>query len=359
MSLVPPHIAAIRPYVPGKPIAELERELGLTSTIKLASNENPLGPSPRAIEAAARALTEVHRYPDAAAFRLRERIATRLGVPMSEIIQGNGSNELLELLIRTFTTPSDHIVFADPAFVVYQLASMAHGVSFTAVPLVNDTHDLTAMADAVRENTRILFVANPNNPTGTIVRRAELSELLRSVPEHVIIGLDEAYAEYVDAPDFASGLELRGLRERLIVFRTFSKAYGLAALRVGYAVGPAEIVDYMNRVRAPFNVGTVGQVAALAALDDAEHLERSVRVNREERAKLVAALSRRGLRVPESHGNFVFVDLGRPARAVYDALLARGVIVRPFGTLPTCVRVTVGTPAENERFLLALSEVLP
>lgn len=350
-------IAALRPYEAGKPIEELAREAGVHDAIKLASNENPLGPSPRAVEAARRALAEVHRYPDAAAFRLRERLAARLGVTIDEIIQGNGSNELIELMIRTFTTREDHVVFAEPSFVVYQLASMAHGVPFTAVPLVDETHDLSAMAAAVRPNTRLLFIANPNNPTGTIVRRAALTRLLEAVPERVIIGIDEAYFEYVDAADFASGLELRGLRERLVVLRTFSKVYGLAALRVGYGVGLRDLVDYMNRVRAPFNVGTLGQVAAIAALDDTEHVERSVRMNHGERAKLSAALSRMGFRVPESHANFVYVDLGRPARPVYDALLRKGVIVRPFGHLPTCMRVTVGTPAENTRFLKALEEV--
>jgi histidinol-phosphate aminotransferase len=356
--LVTPSIAALRPYEAGKPVEELERELGIANAVKLASNENPFGPSPKAVEAMRGVLAGVHRYPDASAFRLRERLAAKLSVPMDDVIQGNGSNELLDLLVRTFTTPDDHVVFAEPSFVVYQLAAMAHGVPFTAVPLRNDVHDLEAMAAAVTPKTRLLFIANPNNPTGTHVGRAALEKLLREVPKDVIVALDEAYCEYADAPDYPDGLALRGLRERLVVLRTFSKIYGLAALRVGYAVAPAELVDYMNRVRAPFNVSTPGQVAAVAALDDAEHVERSRRENREERSKLTAALGRMGFAVTPSQANFVYFDVGRPARAVYDALLRKGVIVRPFGGLPTKIRVTVGTPKENEVFLRALGEVV-
>jgi histidinol-phosphate aminotransferase len=356
--LVTPTIAALRPYEAGKPIEELSRELGIVDVVKLASNENPLGPSPKAVAAMRGAFDDVHRYPDASAHRLRERLAAKLGVSMEEVLQGNGSNELLDLLVRTFTTAADHIVFADPSFVVYHLAAMAHGVPFTAVPLADDAHDLDAMAAAVTPRTRLLFIANPNNPTGTYVSRAALERFLRNVPPEVIVAVDEAYCEYADAADYPDALEFRKLRERLVVLRTFSKVYGLAALRVGYAVAPAELVDYMNRVRAPFNVSTLGQVAALAALDDTEHVERSRASNREERKRLAAALAEMGFRVVPSQANFVYFDVERPARGVYDALLRRGVIVRPFGALPTKLRVTVGTPAENGRFLGALREVL-
>lgn len=357
-SLVTPSIAALRPYEAGKPIEELSRELGIENAVKLASNENPLGPSPNALVALAGALADIHRYPDASAFRLRERLAAHLGVPMDQIIQGNGSNELLELCVRTFTTPADHVVFADPAFVVYQLAAMAHGVPFTAVLLRDGVHDLEAMAAAVTPKTRLVFVANPNNPTGTHVPKGAMERFLRAVPAEVVVAVDEAYFEYADAPDFPDCLALRGLRERLVVLRTFSKIYGLAALRVGYAVAPAEMVDYMNRVRAPFNVSTPGQAAALAALSDTEHVERSRSLNRKERARLTEELGRAKLRVLPSQANFVYVDLGRPARPIYEGLLRRGVIVRPFGALPANLRVTVGTEAENDRFLAALREVL-
>jgi len=357
-SFVTPTIEKLRPYEAGKPIEELARELGIQDAIKLASNENPFGPSPKAVEAMQGVLAESHRYPDASAFRLRERLAEKLGVSVEEIIQGNGSNELLELIVRTFTTPSDHIVFASPAFVVYELAALAHGVPYTAVPLVDDTHDLPRMAEAVTDKTRVMFIANPNNPTGTYVPRAAVERLLREVPEDVIIAIDEAYFEYADAPDYPDCIALRGLRERLVVLRTFSKIYGLAALRVGYAVAPPEIVGYMNRVRAPFNVSTIGQVAAISALADPDHVEKSRRMNREGRDRLERELSRMGFRVTNSQANFVFVDVGRPARSLYERLLRLGVIVRPFAALPDKLRITVGTPSENDRLCQALDEVL-
>ena len=356
--LVLPSVETLVPYEGGKPIEELARELGVTSAIKLASNENPLGPSPKALEAARARIGEVHLYPDGAAYRLREAIAAHHGIDMGEVIQGNGSNELLDLIVRTFARPEHHIVFAEPAFVVYRIAALSGGIPFTAVPTRDLTHDLEAMAAAVRPNTRVLFVANPNNPTGTHVGRSAVERLLREVPPEVVIVMDEAYIEYADAPDFPDSLQLRGLRERLLVTRTFSKIYGLAGLRVGYAVGPARLVDYMNRVRAPFNVSGVAQAAAIAALSDTEHLENSRSHNLRERERLTRELTRLGLRVAPSHANFVLADVGRPARPVYDALLRRGVIVRPFGNLPTSLRITVGTSSENSRFLESLAEVL-
>lgn len=357
--LVTPTIEALSVYEAGKPVEELAREQGIADAVKLASNENPLGPSPKALEAAQAVLREAHRYPDAAAYRLRERLAALHGVQMDEVIQGNGSNELIELLVRTFSTSADHIVFAEPAFIVYRLACLAHGTPFTAVPLREQTHDLEAMARAVTPKTRLLLVANPNNPTGTYVGRRAVERLLKEVPPEVIVVMDEAYLQYTDAPDYPDCLELRALRERLVVLRTFSKIYGLAGLRVGYAIGPKAVIGYMNRVRAPFNVGRVAQAAALAALEDREHIERSQRMNREERARLSAALGELpGVTVVPSQANFVFIDVGRLARDVYAQLLKKGVIVRPFGGLPTSLRVTVGTPEQNDRFLKALGEVI-
>jgi histidinol-phosphate aminotransferase len=359
MALVIPTIEALSPYEGGKPIEELARELGITDAVKLASNENPLGPSPRALEAARRVLTDSHRYPDGAAYTLRAKLAEKHGVGMNEILLGCGSNELLDLAVRTFCTPEHHIVFAEPAFVVYRITALASGVPFTAVPLTAGlVHDLPAMAAAVTPQTRVMFVANPNNPTGTHAGRAAVEKLLREVPPEVIIVMDEAYFEYADAPDYPDSLALRGLRERLIVCRTFSKIYGLAAFRVGYAVGQPAVIDYMNRVRAPFNVSTLAQAAALAALDDQDHVHTARALNQKERTRMSEALTARGLAVAPSQANFVLVDLKRPARAVYDALLKKGVIVRPFASLPTSLRVTVGTERENDRFLTALSEVL-
>jgi histidinol-phosphate aminotransferase len=354
--LVIPTIESMRAYEAGKPIEELERELGITNAVKLASNENPLGPSPLAIDAMRHVVHDLNRYPDAAAYHLREKLAARHSVKMQEVIQGNGSNELIDLLVRTFTTAEHHVVFAEPAFVVYRQATLAHGTPFTAVPVRELTHDLEAMAAAVTPATRLLFVANPNNPTGTYVNRPAVERLLRDVPPEVIIVMDEAYLEYADAPDYPDSIALRGLRERLVVLRTFSKIYGLAALRVGYAVGPEHLIDYMNRLRNPFNVGTLGQVAAMAALDDHQHVASSRELNRCERARLTMALREMGFQVAPSQANFLFVDVARPGRDVYEKLLQKGVIVRVFGP-STFLRITVGKPDENTRMLAALSEV--
>jgi histidinol-phosphate aminotransferase len=359
MALVIPTIEQLAPYEGGKPIEELERELGITDAVKLASNENPLGPSPRALDAARQVLSDSHRYPDGAAYNLRAKLAKKHGVGMDEVLLGAGSNELLDLIVRVFCTSAEHIVFAEPAFVVYRIAAMAGGVPFTAVPLTAGlVHDLPAMAAAVTPETRVMFIANPNNPTGTHVGRNAVEKLLREVPSDVIIVMDEAYFEYADAPDYPDSLQLRSLRERLLVLRTFSKIYGLAAFRVGYAVGPRPLVDYMNRVRAPFNVSTLGQAAAAAALDDQDHVETSRALNQRERLLMTEALTGRGLSVAPSQANFLLVDVKRPARAVYEALLQKGVIVRPFASLPTSLRVTLGTERENERFLNAIGQVL-
>lgn len=357
-ALVTPTIESLVPYEGGKPVEELQRELGVADAVKLASNENPLGPSPLALEAMRGVLGEAHRYPDGVAYRLRERIAAHHGVTMAEVIHGSGSNELLDLVVRTFMTPAQHLVFAEPAFVVYRIAALTYGVPFTAVPTSNLTHDLPAMAAAVTPKTRVVFVANPNNPTGTYVGRAAVESFLREVPPEVIVVMDEAYFEYAVAADYPDCLELRSLRERLLVVRTFSKIHGLASMRVGYAVGPAPLIDYMNRVRPPFNVSTLGQVGAIAALGDREHVQKSAAHNQSERARLSAELERLGLKVAPSQANFVLVDVGRPGRTVYDALLKKGVIVRPFANLPTSLRVTVGLVHENDRFLSALAEVL-
>jgi histidinol-phosphate aminotransferase len=357
-ALVTKTIESLVPYEGGKPIEALARELGVTNAVKLASNENPLGPSPKAVAAATKVLSGIHCYPDGAAYALREKLAHVHGVVMEEVIQGNGSNELLDLFVRTFARPDDHIVFAEPAFVVYKIAALASGIPFTAVPLRDGAHDLEAMADAITPRTRLVFVANPNNPTGTYVGRSAVEKLLSSVPPEVIVVMDEAYIEYADSPDFPDSMRLRHLRERMFVVRTFSKIYGLAGLRVGYAIGPRLLIDYVNRVRAPFNVSTLGQVAAIAALDDREHVEQSRALNQRERARLTAELRALGLAVLPSQANFVLCDVGRPARPVYDALLRKGVIVRPFASLPTSLRITIGTAAQNDRFLGALAEVL-
>ena len=357
-ALVSPSIESLLPYEGGKPVEELAREFGITNAIKLASNENPLGPSPKALEAARAILNDVHRYPDAAAFKLRERIAAEHRIPMDHVIQGNGSNELLDLAVRTFCTAEHHVIFAEPAFVVYRIAALAHGVPFTAVATRDLTHDLEAMLAAITPRTRLIFVGNPNNPTGTYVGLDTLRRFLRAVPPEVVVLMDEAYIEYTTAADFPDCLTLRGEHERLIVCRTFSKIHGLAGLRVGYGVSTPQLVNYMNRVRAPFNVGNLGQAAAIAALDDTEHVKQSHSLNASERERVYARLTAMGLAVTPSQANFYLVNVKSNGRAMYDALLRKGVIVRPFGNLPTSIRVTVGKPAENDRFLMALAEVL-
>jgi histidinol-phosphate aminotransferase len=361
MALVTPSIERIQPYQPGTPIEQVAARLGFdpSEVIKLASNENPLGPSLRGIAAAARELERVHRYPDSEAPTLRAGLARRLGVPLDEVVVSNGSNELLELLVRTFCSGGQHVVFGEPAFVVYRLACLAQGAPHTAVPLdAGYVHDLPAMARAITPDTRIVFIANPNNPTGTYVGQAGLSQFLREIPRDVIVVLDEAYIEYADAADFPDGLRLRELHPRVVVVRTFSKIYGLAGLRIGYAVMPAELASYIHRVRAPFNVSSVAQAAGAAALDDVEHVAKSRALNLSERAFLEAELAPLGVRVVPTQANFVLIDVARPAAALYEALLARGVIVRAVPPLPSMLRVTLGTRAENVRFLAALQAVL-
>ena len=354
-SLVPAHIARLQPYQPGKPVEELERELGIAEAVKLASNENPLGPSPKALEAARRALGEVHRYPDGSAYYLRHALAERLEVSPEQVVVGNGSNDLLVLLAQALIAPGDEAVLGEPAFVVYRLAVQAVGGRPVAVPLVEFTHDLAAMARAVTERTKIVFVANPNNPTGTMVTAGQVGELLEALPDGVVVVMDEAYVEYIDREDFPDSLGAVRSGRKVFVCRTFSKIYGLAGLRVGYAVGPAPVVEAVNRVRPPFNVSRPAQAAALAALDDEPHVRASREANRAGMAQLRAGLEALGLDYVPSVANFLLVKVG-DGQAAYEALLRRGVIVRPMGGygLGAYVRVTVGTEEENDRFLEAL-----
>ena len=359
-SLVSPSIERIQPYQPGTPIEQVARQLGLgpSDIIKLASNENSLGPSPAALVAARQELERVHRYPDSEAPSLRAALARHLGVTADEVVVGNGSNELLELLVRTFCAAGQHVVFGEPSFVVYRLACLAQGVPHTAVPLDQYTHDLPAMARAVTSATRLVFIANPNNPTGTHLGRASLSSFFKAIPSDVIVVLDEAYAEYAEAEDFPDGLRFREQHPRTVVVRTFSKIYGLAGLRVGYAVMPAELAGYVHRVRAPFNVSSVAQAAGVAALEDRQHVARSQEQNRVEKSFVRARLQAMGHTVVPSEANFFLVDVGRPALQVYEALLTHGVIVRAIPPLPSMLRITLGTRSENERCLEALQTVL-
>lgn len=358
--LAAPHILSLTAYEPGKPEEELKRELGIDDIVKLASNENPYGPSPNAIEAISGAALALHRYPDPRGHELREALSAHHGVPPEQICLGNGSNELIDLICRVFASRGEHTVFGHPSFPCYRIGAVAHELSFTAVPLRGHLHwNVDDLLDAVTEKTKLLFVSNPNNPTGSHIPGSELERLLRSLPPRVLAVIDEAYVEYADAEDFTVATELRNTRDRLAILRTFSKAYALAGLRVGYVLGTPELVAGLNRLRAPFNVGTAGQVAAKVALADDAHLRASVRATVRERAKLREALNGAGLDVAPSQANFVLVNVCRPGRAVYEALLRHGVIVRPMAEpLGSWIRVTVGKPNENQRFLDSLKRVL-
>lgn len=359
--LVPEWIRTLTPYPPGKPIEEVERELGISGSIKLASNENPLGPSPKAMAAVADALRAVHLYPDGSAFYLRRRLADRHGVSPDDILVGNGSNEIIELIVRTFLRPRDEAVMADQAFVIYRMVVQAVAATPRVIPLRNFTHDLEAMAEAVTPRTRLIFLANPNNPTGTIFRRTAWEAFLRGLPpRQLLVVADDAYADYVEDPEYPDTIALRGDGNvPVVTLRTFSKLYGLAGLRIGYAVAPAPVIEAMQRIRQPFNVNALALVGALAALEDVEHVQRTLAVNREGMRVLTEAFRRLELPFVPSAANFILVRVGQ-GLAVYEALLRQGVIVRPMDGygLPEYLRVTIGLPEENARFIEALETAL-
>jgi histidinol-phosphate aminotransferase len=355
-------IENLSPYKPGKPMEELTRELGITDIVKLASNENPRGVSDRVRRAIADAAGIVSRYPDGNGYRLKQALAAKLGVPSERITLGNGSNDVLDLAARMALAPGAAGVIAEHAFVVYALAITICGGRLVQVPARNYGADLAAMLDAVDDDTAMVFLANPNNPTGTWVNEADLTAFLDALPEQVWMVLDEAYFEYVEEPGYPDGLKLLERYPNLIVTRTFSKIYGLAGLRVGYAVSSPEAADLMNRVREPFNVNSVAQAAAEAALGDDDYVAESRRLNRSGMAALLAGLDGLGLSCIPSAGNFVTVAVPEPsgAQGTYGALLREGVIVRPVAEygLANHLRVTVGLPEENARFLTALERVL-
>jgi|TARA_A100001518_G_C1216600_1_gene59594 histidinol-phosphate aminotransferase len=362
LSLARPGVQKLSPYVPGKPVEELAREFGLRpqDIVKLASNENPLGPSPAVREAIAAALPELTRYPDGNGFALKQALAAKSGVNTAGITLGNGSNDILELVARAFVGPEHEVVFSDHAFAVYPIVTQAVGARAVSVPAKNWGHDLDAMAAAITPSTRVVFIANPNNPTGTWIERDALEAFLDRVPENVIVVLDEAYTEYVETDDVPNGVDYLGRYSNLLVSRTFSKAYGLAALRVGYGLSHPAIADALNRVRQPFNVNSLALAAALAALEDEAYLIESRRINRIGMQQLEEGCAALGLSWIPSRGNFLAIDLGREAAPVFQGLLREGVIVRPVANygMPSYLRVTIGLPAENQRFLDALKQVL-
>jgi histidinol-phosphate aminotransferase len=353
------HVLGIVPYTPGKPIEEVERELGLSEVAKLASNENPLGPSPLALQAIRETLDGLHRYPDGGCHTLRQGLSRRLGVQPEELCFGNGSNEILELVARAFLGPGDEAVMGHPAFVVYRNVCQAVGCRIREVPLKAFTHDLRGMLQVVAHTTKVVFLGNPNNPTGTYVSPTDLEDFLRELPPDVIVVVDEAYREYM--PRYLQPDLLKHIRagRYLLSLRTFSKVYGLAGIRIGYGIAPAPLVEVLNRVRQPFNVNALAQRAALAALDDIAHLEETLRITDAGRRYLESQLQGLGLRFVQGVANFLLVDVG-DGEAVAKTLLQRGIIVRPMGgyDLPSFIRVTIGTPHENARMIHVLAEVL-
>jgi histidinol-phosphate aminotransferase len=360
-----PGVQSLKPYEPGKPVSELQRELGITDIVKLASNENPLGPSPRAQTAVKEAIAELALYPDGAGFELKRALASHHGLGAECITLGTGSDHILELLARVFLERGRSVVFSRYAFAIYAIVSQAAGAEIRiAEALPTDHvdmpygHDLDAMAGLVDASTRIVFIANPNNPTGTWITRDALEAFLERVPRETVVLLDEAYFEYVQESEYASGREFLERYPNLIVMRTFSKAYGLAGIRVGYALASAELTELMNRVRLSFNPNSLAQAAAVAALGDHEHIRNSVELNRAELARMQSELKARGLRTIPSVCNFVTVDVERPGREFFQAMLREGVIVRPLDGygLPNHVRVSVGLPAQNDRFYAALDK---
>lgn len=361
--LIKPHIRDLAPYVPGKPMEELERELGITHSIKLASNENPLGPSPKAVEAIRGAASEIHRYPDGASFALRTRLAAHLGVAHDQLVFGTGADEILELIAKTVIGPDDEVIFGWPSFAMYPIVVKGMGGKGVPVPLNDEfVHDLDAMLAAVTPRTRVMMLCNPNNPTGTSVGAAEFNRFVEALPEDIILAVDEAYFEFVRRVDFPDTLALLGQnperpgRPGTIVLRTFSKIFGLAGIRIGYGIADAEFAGYLERARHPFNVNRLAEVAALAAMDDDDHVRRTFALNAAGIDYLETELDKLGIQTWPTDTNFLLAETGAD---VFDPLLQKGVIVRPmagFG-LTKHVRISIGTPEENERFIKALTEV--
>ena len=359
-SLANEHILGIAPYEPGKPIEELERELGITDVIKLASNENPLGPSERVLKAIAEALPHLNRYPDGSGHYLRQALGRRHGLSADHIVLGNGSNDLIELLARAFLRAGEEAVIPHPSFVVYPMIVQAVGGIRVVVTLKDYRLDLEAMARAMTPMTKMVFIANPNNPTATVVTAEEVAAFMARVPDKVVVVFDEAYFEFAQGPDFPDSLQYMKQGRKVAILRTFSKAASLAGLRVGYAVADPDCIALLNRIRAPFNVNSLAQVAALAALEDDSHILECLRMNEAGRHFLCEEFTAMGVKYVPSRANFILVDVGRSGSDIFQRLLKEGVIVRPMSSfgMETALRVTIGTPEENRRLVKALKKVL-
>jgi histidinol-phosphate aminotransferase len=360
ISQILPHITQLTPYQAGKPLEELERELGLTDAIKLASNENPLGPSPKALAAIQANLESLHRYPDSHAYYLKQDLAAYLGVSPQQLIFGNGSDEILDLLIRALVPGGGEVLSTTHTFLMYGLITKAVGGVFRPVPLKKLRVDLKAVAQAVTAQTRLIILNNPNNPTGTVFYREEWEEFLAALPANLTVVLDEAYLDFADDPRVPSGLAYLAEDRALVGLRTFSKAYGLAGLRIGYGYGPSPLIDCLNRLRMPFNVNRLAQVAARAALTDTDFLARTLELVHNGKAEICRELGRLGLEYVATQANFILIRVPKPGRQVFEAMLRQGVIIRAMDAygLPDHIRVNVGLPQENRRFIKALQQVL-
>lgn len=359
-SIANPGVRNLHPYVPGKPISELERELGITNIVKLASNENPLGISPKAKAAIEAELKDVTLYPDANGYYLKAAIAKKFDLDIAQITLGNGSNDVLDLAVRAYVAPGEEVVCSQYCFVAFPISAQAQGAVIKAVPAKDYGHDLAAMRAAITDKTKLVYVVNPNNPTGNWLKEDELTAFLDSVPSNVLVVYDEAYYEYAEGtPGYPNAFAWLKKYPNLVVLRTFSKAYGLAALRLGFAVSHVDCAGYLNRVRQPFNVNSLALAAGVAAIGDDDYIARSVASNAAGMKQIVAALDALGLPHIPSLGNFVTFDCKREAKPIYEALLREGVIVRPIGNygLPNHLRVSIGTEAENQRFIDALKKV--
>lgn len=349
------NLLGIKPYVPGKPVEDLERELGIRNASKIASNENPLGPSPKALQALEKALPKIHRYPDGGAYNLSQALARYLSVDPRQLLLGHGSNELIVRLGQMVLNPGDEVLYGEPGFFVYSSTSLLCEATPRPIPLRNFTHDLKVFERAITPKTKIVYIANPNNPTGTMIPLSDVEAFLKSCPSHILVVLDEAYYEYVDDPAYFESLKLLPLYPNLVILRTFSKAFGLAGLRVGYGIGQPELVEVFNKIREPFNVNGLAMAAAEAALDDLDHVRKVAELNKAMRKKLFEGLDRLGLRPVPTQANFVYFETPR-ANELYQELLKKGIIVRPMG--PGALRVTTGTELETGNFLKTFEEIL-
>lgn len=355
------HIQSIHPYEPGKPIKELEREMGLRGIIKLASNENPLGPSRKAVRAIRRELSDLHLYPEGSSHYLIEKLSQDLGISKNQIIAGNGSNEIIELLARGFLSEGDEVISSDCSFLVYPILTQVCGAKYVSVPMKGWRYDLKAILQAITEKTKLIFIANPNNPTGTYVTQSEVEEFLSKVPKHVVVCFDEAYVDFVDVPDFPHTLYyLKAGKPNVVILRTFSKAYGLAGLRVGYGLSSPEIIGYLHKIRQPFNVNSLAQIGAAAALGDQFFLWRTKRLVTSGRKYLYKRFEKLELKALPSQANFILVDTGHDANEVFQWFLKQGMIVRSMKAygLSTWIRVTVGRRSQNAQFYRLMRKYL-